>query len=229
RPLAADGGAAGVQAGVPHDRGRRHRHRHRRRGPVPDGRELRPRVRAHTGRRDPARPVRRLLLQAADGLPDRPEPEARRDAGLRAGIRDRRRPHRDRHVRGAGVVNTREFFDVYRGYRIPHFKLIEHRNRWFAFSAVLIVLSLLGIFVRGFNFSIDFEGGARISYPVRTSITVQDVEATMAAHGYTDAEVQIVGGDTVQIRSASLSGTTAGASVPASATPQGSVSPGASA
>ena len=91
--------------------------------------------------------------------------------GLRLG--GRRRPRGARHLGGAGVVNTREFFDVYRGYRIPHFKLIEHRNWWFAFSSVLIVLSLLGIFVRGFNFSIDFEGGARISYPLRTQITVR--------------------------------------------------------
>ena len=43
----------------------------------------------------------------------------------------------------------------------------------------------------------------------------------MARFGYTDAEVQIVGGDTVQIRSATLSGTGASASA--------SVSPGASA
>ncbi|HTG47116.1 MAG TPA: protein translocase subunit SecF [Actinomycetota bacterium] len=121
-------------------------------------------------------------------------------------------------------MNTREFLDVYRGYRIPHFKLIEHRNWWFGFSAVLIVLSLFGIFVRGFNFSIDFEGGARISYPLRTAVTVQDVEATMSRFGYTDAEVQIVGGDTVQIRSASLSNAAA-----ASATPSATASPGTSA
>jgi preprotein translocase subunit SecF len=131
-------------------------------------------------------------------------------------------------------VNTREFFDVYRGYRIPHFKLIEHRNWWFTFSAVLIVLSLVGIFVRGFNFSIDFEGGARISYPLHAQVSVQDVEATMSRFGYGDAQVQIVGGDTVQIRSASLSqastaSPSASASAIASSTASASASPSASA
>jgi preprotein translocase subunit SecF len=129
-------------------------------------------------------------------------------------------------------VNAREFLDVYRGYRIPHFKLIEHRNWWFTFSAVLIVLSLVGIFVRGFNFSIDFEGGARISYPLHAQVSVQDVEATMARFGYADAKVQIVGGDTVQIRSASLSQTgtaSSSASGSASASPATSASVGASA
>ena len=48
-------------------------------------------------------------------------------------------------------MRVREFFDVYRGYRIPRFKLIEHRNWWFTFSGILIVLSLVGITVRGFK------------------------------------------------------------------------------
>jgi preprotein translocase subunit SecF len=102
-------------------------------------------------------------------------------------------------------MTFREFFDVYRGYRIPRFKLIEHRNWWFAFSGVLIVLSLVGIFVRGFNFSIDFEGGAQLSYPLHTGETVQDIESTLGRYGLT-GEVQVVSGDSVAIRTESLTG-----------------------
>ena len=32
-------------------------------------------------------------------------------------------------------MTFREFVDVYRGYRIPHFKIIEHKSWWFTFSA----------------------------------------------------------------------------------------------
>ncbi len=102
-------------------------------------------------------------------------------------------------------MRVREFFDVYRGYRIPRFKLIEHRNWWFTFSGVLIVLSLVGITLRGFNYSIDFEGGAQISYPLHTGETVQDVEATLARYGLTGS-VQVVSGNSVAIRTQSLTG-----------------------
>jgi preprotein translocase subunit SecF len=102
-------------------------------------------------------------------------------------------------------MTFREFVDVYRGYRIPRFKLIEHRNWWFTFSGILIALSLVGIFVRGFNFSIDFEGGAQLSYPLHTGESVGDIESTLASYGLS-GEVQVVSGDSVAIRTESLTG-----------------------
>jgi preprotein translocase subunit SecF len=102
-------------------------------------------------------------------------------------------------------MRVREFFDVYRGYRIPRFKLIEHRNWWFTFSGILIVLSLVGITVRGFNYSIDFEGGAQLAYPLHTDATVQDIQATLANYGLTGS-VQVVNGDAVAIRTQTLTG-----------------------
>jgi preprotein translocase subunit SecF len=102
-------------------------------------------------------------------------------------------------------MTFREFVDVYRGYRIPRFKLIEHRNWWFIFSGILIVLSIAGIVFRGFNFSIDFEGGAQLSYPLHSAATVQDIESTLSTYGLT-AEVQVVSGDSVAIRTESLTG-----------------------
>ena len=63
-------------------------------------------------------------------------------------------------------VNVQHAIATYRGHRVPHFRLIEHRNWWFVFSGVLIALSLIGIFVSGLNFSIDFKGGAQLDYTV---------------------------------------------------------------
>ncbi|MGE5227937.1 MAG: protein translocase subunit SecF [Planctomycetaceae bacterium] len=101
-------------------------------------------------------------------------------------------------------MTYREFMDVYRGYRIPHFQLIEHRNRWFIFSGTLIVLSLIGLFGVGLKYSIEFKGGAQISYPLRSTATVDQVSATLENAGLVDSQVQIVSGDTVSIRTKSL-------------------------
>ncbi len=88
------GRAAGVQARVQDDRRRRHRDGARRHHPVPHGGELRARVRAHAGGGDGARPVRGLVLQAPDRVPDRAQRPARAAARLR--------PHQ-RHRRGGGA------------------------------------------------------------------------------------------------------------------------------
>ncbi len=94
--------------------------------------------------------------------------------------------------------------ETYRGHTIPHFRFVERRNTWFAFSGVLIALSLIGLFASGLNYSIDFEGGARLVYPLETDVTVADVSATLADAGREGAEVQIVSGNQVAIRTESL-------------------------
>ncbi len=85
--------------------------------------------------------------------------------------------------------------DTYRGHTIPHVRWVEHRNRWFAISGVLILLSLGGLLFRHLNFSIDFEGGAQISYTFAKPVEAADVSAVLEEHGIEDAEVQIVNGE----------------------------------
>ena len=101
-------------------------------------------------------------------------------------------------------MNLRDAIDTYRGHSIPHVRWVELRNRWFAISGVLIALSLAGLLFGDLNFSIDFEGGARISYTFETPVDSEQVSATLADHGITDAEVQIVNGEAVSIRTPSL-------------------------
>ena len=101
-------------------------------------------------------------------------------------------------------MTFRHAFEVYRGYRVPHMQIIEHRRRYFIFSGVLIVLSLIGIFARGFVFSIDFVGGAELTYTVSTPVTVQQVRSVLDQHSL-PGEVQLLsGGDEVSIRTDSL-------------------------
>jgi preprotein translocase subunit SecF len=101
-------------------------------------------------------------------------------------------------------VNLRHAIDTYRGHTIPHVRWVEHRNRWFAISGVLILLSLGGLLFGDLNFSIDFEGGAQITYTPTKSVGPEQIQATLHDHGIDDAEVQIVNGESVSIRTPSL-------------------------
>jgi preprotein translocase subunit SecF len=102
-------------------------------------------------------------------------------------------------------VNLRHAIDTYRGHTIPHVRWVERRNLWFAISGVLILLSIVGLLLRGLNFSIDFEGGSQITYRFEQPVTVDEVEATLAKHGIDDAEVQVVNGDSIAIRTPAIS------------------------
>ena len=101
-------------------------------------------------------------------------------------------------------MNLHHVVATYRGHTIPTFRLTERRNLWFIFSGVVIVLSLIGLLFRGLNLSIDFEGGAQLQYTLTTGVTVQDVSGVLSANGHSDSEVQIANGDTIVIRTSTL-------------------------
>jgi len=65
---------------------------------------------------------------------------------------------------------------------------------------------LLGLFVRDLNLSIEFSGGTLLVYPNESGITVEDVRDVLAADPYNreDAEIQIVGGNQISIRTTAL-------------------------
>jgi preprotein translocase subunit SecF len=101
-------------------------------------------------------------------------------------------------------MNYRHGVAVYRGEAIPSFRIIEHRRRWFALSGALIALSIVGLIARQLNFSIDFEGGAQISYGFATRLGAEDVRHILGFYGIEEAEVQVINGREVSIRTESL-------------------------
>jgi preprotein translocase subunit SecF len=103
-------------------------------------------------------------------------------------------------------VNWHHAVETYRGHTIPNFRLVEHRRRWFLLSGIVIVLSIFGLVFRGLNYSIDFKGGAQLQYTFTTAVTVPDVSDILAKNGHADSEVQIANGDTVLIRTTTLTG-----------------------
>jgi preprotein translocase subunit SecF len=105
-------------------------------------------------------------------------------------------------------VNFREAMANFRGHRTPNVRIIERKRWWFSLSGFFILLSIVGLAFSGLNFSIDFNGGSLLKYPcprcASGEVTPDDVLATLAKAGFTDAEVQIVNGDTLSARTKSL-------------------------
>jgi preprotein translocase subunit SecF len=69
------------------------------------------------------------------------------------------------------------------------------RYVWFAISGVMILLSIVGLGVRGLNFGIDFTGGlvVEVRYPEAANLEV--VRDVLARGGLEDAQVQRFGAD----------------------------------
>jgi preprotein translocase subunit SecF len=101
-------------------------------------------------------------------------------------------------------VRFREAISLFRGQRDFHLNIIGRRRWWFLLSAALLLISVAGLYFRGLNLGIDFEGGAVLEYQNRSGVTVGDVRDTMIRFDRDDAVVQIVDGREVSIRTESL-------------------------
>ena len=68
------------------------------------------------------------------------------------------------------------------------------RNRWFAISGVVLVLSVGAIALKGLNLGIDFEGGTQITLQTDRPVGLEDVRAEAAARsGQGSAQIQGAG------------------------------------
>lgn len=77
--------------------------------------------------------------------------------------------------------------------RNPHFDFISKRKYGFIFSAVVITISLLLIFIKGPNFGIDFTGGALIQVRFEEPINTAALRNSLARIGKENAQIQSLG------------------------------------
>jgi len=73
-------------------------------------------------------------------------------------------------------------------------------------TAVIVLLCVLSMVFRGFNFGIEFEGGDSFKAP-GTSQQLTEIRTAAEKAGATVSSAQVVGGDTVLLRTAALDGT----------------------
>jgi SecD/SecF fusion protein len=84
------------------------------------------------------------------------------------------------------------------------------KSKWFfSMSGVILLVCAIAMSVQGLNLGIDFEGGTRITAPLERSATVDQVRATLAPLGLSEAEIQTVdnrepGRNVVQINAEEL-------------------------
>jgi len=70
------------------------------------------------------------------------------------------------------------------------FDFIGKKNIWFGISAAIIVLSLVGMLVIGFNYSIDFKGGSSSEVRFKKAVSVEDVRSVLKEQGLGDSKIQ---------------------------------------
>jgi preprotein translocase subunit SecF len=88
------------------------------------------------------------------------------------------------------------------------YDFVAKRRRWFLLSAVLIVVSILSLSVRGLHFGVEFSGGSvfQFSAPQATESRLQDAVAGAIPNGRSDdVVVQSVSGGKWRIQTPSLS------------------------
>ena len=96
---------------------------------------------------------------------------------------------------------------LYRGE--TNIQFIATRKRWYLASAIMLVICIASIVVRGFNFGIDFSGGTQFAIPSQGGrITTSQVDTAFADAGVSSAEAaQLVGSgsaETVRVKTGSL-------------------------
>ncbi len=92
--------------------------------------------------------------------------------------------------------------DLYNGR--THFDIVSNWKRWFAASGVVIVISLIALFARGFDLSIDFTGGTIVTVENSNNETVATYRRALAAVGQEGAVVQVTGTNQVTVQTESL-------------------------
>lgn len=77
--------------------------------------------------------------------------------------------------------------------RLPQIDFMGHRKPTVGLSVLLIVISLVAIGVRGFNWGLEFTGGVVAELTFGAPVELEDVRATLAEAGHDNAVVQSYG------------------------------------
>jgi preprotein translocase subunit SecF len=63
------------------------------------------------------------------------------------------------------------------------FDFVGRQKLWYTISGVILLLSLVGLFGRGLNFTVDFKGGSVITIPASSASSIGQVQSAVASTG----------------------------------------------
>ena len=95
---------------------------------------------------------------------------------------------------------------LYRGEVSINF--VGRQRLWYAISGAILVISIVALLVRGLDFSVDFKGGAVLTFPASSTTSLSQVQNAVTDGGVSGAIVQQVNGQTNgwQVQTKSLTG-----------------------
>jgi preprotein translocase subunit SecF len=73
------------------------------------------------------------------------------------------------------------------------FDFVGRQRLWYMISGLILVISLVGLFARGLNFTVDFKGGSVFKFPVGNTSITQVQNAVGSSPASSNAIVQQVG------------------------------------
>lgn len=82
--------------------------------------------------------------------------------------------------------------------------LLRRHRRWLAGSAVVVVVALAGIAVRGLDFGVEFTGGRSVEFTTQRPLTPDGARQVVAGAGAGDLAVQTTGDGALSVRSGDL-------------------------
>ncbi|WP_203336243.1 protein translocase subunit SecD [Nocardioides limicola] len=83
--------------------------------------------------------------------------------------------------------------------------LMRHSKKFLAASAVMVILALAGIGIKGLNLGVEFTGGRVMEYQPAVAMDVDDAREAVAAAGFPDAVVQTASDDKIAVRTSRIS------------------------
>jgi preprotein translocase subunit SecF len=95
--------------------------------------------------------------------------------------------------------------------KLKHFDIVGHRKVWFCFSGLMVLIAVVCILFKGFNFGIDFTGGTILDLKFQQPVTVAQVRDGLRQDDLDNSVIQLSGdtqeekGTNVIVRTKSLS------------------------
>ncbi|MFC8123989.1 protein translocase subunit SecD [Streptomyces sp. NPDC057302] len=83
-------------------------------------------------------------------------------------------------------------------------QIVRHRRRWLGVSALLVMVALAGIGLRGLVFGVEFTGGRLVEYSTSRTVDVDTARTVVADAGFPRAVVQESGDGDISVRTGEL-------------------------